>query len=87
LALILNRRIAHLENPKAGYAPFYIVEILFYNVEDLKDVRRQLETVWKDQTWADIRRTRHIGNFSRWKDHHAYQQAFERLLRDLKAEG
>lgn len=41
-----------------------------------------------DQAWAaDIRRTRHIGNFSRWKDHDAYQQAFERLLRDLKAEG
>jgi hypothetical protein len=41
-----------------------------------------------DQAWAaDIRRTRHIGDFSRWKVHDAYQQAFERLLRDLKAEG
>jgi hypothetical protein len=41
-----------------------------------------------NQPWAaDIRRTRHIGDFSRWKDHDAYQQAFERLLRDLKAEG
>lgn len=41
-----------------------------------------------DQPWTvDIRRTRHIGDFSRWKDHDAYQQAFERLLRDLKAEG
>ncbi|MBL1138351.1 MAG: toll/interleukin-1 receptor domain-containing protein [Chloroflexi bacterium] len=39
------------------------------------------------QAWAaDIRRTRHIGDFSRWKDHEAYQQAFERLLRDLQAE-
>ena len=37
-----------------------------------------------NQAWAaDIRRTRHIGDFSRWKDHDAYQQAFERLLRDL----
>jgi uncharacterized protein YjbI with pentapeptide repeats len=47
------------------------------------------ETVMEtDQAWAaDIRRARHIGDFSRWKDHHAYQQAFERLLRDLKAEG
>lgn len=36
---------------------------------------------------AEIRRTRQIGDFSRWKDHDAYQQAFERLLRDLKAEG
>jgi hypothetical protein len=41
-----------------------------------------------DQAWAaDIRRTRHIGDFSRWKEHDAYQKAFERLLRDLKAEG
>jgi hypothetical protein len=40
-----------------------------------------------DQAWAgDIRRTRHIGDFTRWKDHDAYQQAFQRLLRDLKAE-
>lgn len=41
-----------------------------------------------DQAWAaKLRRSRHIGNFSRWKDHDAYQQAFKRLLRDLKAEG
>jgi hypothetical protein len=40
-----------------------------------------------NQAWAaDIRHTRHIGDFSRWKDHDAYQQAFERLPRDLKAE-
>jgi uncharacterized protein YjbI with pentapeptide repeats len=39
-----------------------------------------------DQAWAaDVRRTRHIGDFTRWKDHDAYQQAFQRLLRDLKA--
>ena len=39
------------------------------------------------EAWAaDIRRTRHIGNFTYWKDHDAYQQAFQRLLRDLKAE-
>jgi TIR domain/Pentapeptide repeats (8 copies) len=41
-----------------------------------------------DRAWAaDIRRTRHIGDFCRWKDHDAYQMAFDRLLRDLKAEG
>ena len=41
-----------------------------------------------NQPWAaEIRRTRHIGDFSRWRDHDAYQAAFERLLRDLKAEG
>jgi hypothetical protein len=40
------------------------------------------------QAWAtEIRRTRHIGDFSRWEEHDAYQQALERLLQDLKAEG
>jgi hypothetical protein len=40
-----------------------------------------------DQAWAaDIRRTRHIGDFRTWKDHDAYQKAFARLLRDLKAD-
>ena len=36
---------------------------------------------------ADIRRQRHIGDFTQWKEHDAYQQAFTRLLRDLKVEG
>jgi hypothetical protein len=40
-----------------------------------------------DAAWAaDIRRTRHIGDFRNWKDHDSFQKAFERLLRDLKAE-
>lgn len=40
------------------------------------------------QAWAAaIRRTRHIGDFTRWKDHGSYRKAFDRLLRDLKAEG
>jgi TIR domain/Pentapeptide repeats (8 copies) len=34
---------------------------------------------------ADIRRQRHIGDFTQWKEHGTYQQAFARLLRDLKA--
>ena len=34
---------------------------------------------------ADIRRKRHIGDFTKWKDHDAYQVAFQRLLRDLQA--
>jgi hypothetical protein len=34
---------------------------------------------------ALVRRTRHIGDFTRWKDHDAYQAAFARLLMDLKA--
>jgi hypothetical protein len=35
---------------------------------------------------ADIRRMRHITDFTKWKDHSTYQKAFGRLLRDLKAE-
>lgn len=39
-----------------------------------------------DQAWAaDIRRTRHIGDFRDWKNHDSYRKAFDRLLRDLKA--
>lgn len=34
---------------------------------------------------ADVRRTRHIGDFRRWKEHDEYQKAFARLLADLKA--
>ena len=38
------------------------------------------------QAWAaDIRRTRHIGDFRGWKNHDSYQKAFDRLLRDLRA--
>jgi len=28
----------------------------------------------------------HIPDFSNWKDHDSYQQAFQRLVKDLKAE-
>jgi hypothetical protein len=39
-----------------------------------------------DQAWAaDIRRGRHIGDFTDWKNHDSYKKAFDRLLRDLKA--
>jgi hypothetical protein len=48
----------------------------------LDDAVMQTEQAWA----ADIHRTRHIGDFTHWKDHDAYQQAFQRLLRDLKAE-
>ena len=48
----------------------------------LDDAVMQTEEAWA----ADIRRTRHIGDFRRWKDHDPYQQAIQRLLRDLKAE-
>jgi uncharacterized protein YjbI with pentapeptide repeats len=40
-----------------------------------------------NQAWAaSLRRTRHIGDFSHWKNHDSYQKAFDRLLRDLKSE-
>lgn len=37
------------------------------------------------EAWAaDIRRTRHIGDFRGWENPHVYQQALARLLRDLE---
>jgi TIR domain/Pentapeptide repeats (8 copies) len=37
--------------------------------------------------WAsDIRRTRHIGDFRKWKDHDSFQKSLDRLLRDLKGQ-
>ena len=35
---------------------------------------------------ADIKRSRHIGDFRQWKDHDAYAKTLERLLRDLRVE-
>ncbi len=35
---------------------------------------------------ADIRRSRHIGDFTDWKNHDSYKKAFGRLLRDLGKE-
>jgi uncharacterized protein YjbI with pentapeptide repeats len=38
------------------------------------------------RAWATkLRRQRHIGDFTGWKDHDAYQRAFTKLLRGLKA--
>lgn len=40
-----------------------------------------------EEAWAaTIRRTRHIGDFTGWKDHYSYKKAFDRVLRDLKAD-
>lgn len=47
----------------------------------LDDAVMQTRLPWA----ADIRRSRHIGNFTRWKHHDDYQKALNRLLRDLKA--
>jgi hypothetical protein len=35
---------------------------------------------------ALLKNTSNVGDFTRWKDHDSYQKAFDRLLRDLKAE-
>ncbi|HWZ96949.1 MAG TPA: toll/interleukin-1 receptor domain-containing protein [Candidatus Dormibacteraeota bacterium] len=48
----------------------------------LDDAVMEAEEAWA----ADIRRTRHIGDFRKWKEHDEYQKAFGRLMRDLKAE-
>ncbi|MFM7345414.1 MAG: toll/interleukin-1 receptor domain-containing protein [Tagaea sp.] len=38
-----------------------------------------------DIAWAaDVRRTRHTTDFSKWKSHDDYAKVFERLLRDLR---
>lgn len=47
----------------------------------LDDSVMEIKTGWP----ADVRRTRHIGDFRRWKEHDEYQKAFARLLNDLKA--
>ena len=51
-------------------------------------IRIDKAVIEAQQPWAaDIRRSRHIGDFSRWKDHDSYLRGFERLLRDLEAKG
>ena len=46
------------------------------------------ETVMEaSASWAaDIRRARHIGDFSEWENHHRYKLAFAKLLQDLQRE-
>lgn len=46
----------------------------------LDDAVMQTTRAWA----ATLRRTRHIGDFTQWTEPEAYQQAFERLLKDLK---
>ncbi|MBZ5509036.1 MAG: TIR domain-containing protein [Acidobacteriia bacterium] len=48
----------------------------------LDDAVKQTKQAWA----ADIRRTRHISDFRSWQNHDSYKKAFDRLLRDLKAE-
>ncbi len=54
--------------------------------EILLPVRLDESVMQTTQAWAaKLRRTRHIGDFTNWADPQAYQRAFERLMRDLKA--
>lgn len=48
----------------------------------LDDTVIESSTAWA----AQIKNTRHIGDFREWKNHDDYQRAFKRLLRDLKSE-
>lgn len=48
-------------------------------------IRLDAAVMQTEQSWAaTLRRTRHIGDFSKWTDPQKYQGAFTRLLRDLK---
>ncbi|MGA7412436.1 MAG: hypothetical protein WBW33_18300, partial [Bryobacteraceae bacterium] len=39
-----------------------------------------------NQAWAaDIRRRRHVADFTGWRDHDSYVKGLNRLLRDLKS--
>lgn len=48
----------------------------------LDDAVMEAQEAWA----ADIRRTRHIGDFRNWKNHNSYKKSFDRLLRDLRSE-
>ena len=48
----------------------------------IDDAVMEIKTGWP----ALLRNTRNIGDFTDWKDHDSYRKAFDRLLRDLKAE-
>lgn len=48
----------------------------------LDDANLESRTGWA----ADIKRPRHIGDFTGWKDHDSYQKSFDRLLRDLRVD-
>jgi hypothetical protein len=49
-------------------------------------IRLDNEVMRSEIAWAGIiRNSRHIGDFRGWKEHDKYQEAFNRLLRDLKA--
>lgn len=49
-------------------------------------VRIDVSIMDTDKAWASmLRRERHIGDLTKWKDQDEYQKPFERLIRDLEA--
>jgi hypothetical protein len=54
---------------------------------DLLSIGEYTLRKWGETQAADIRRTRHIGDFRKWKDHDSFQKSLDRLLRDLKSQG
>jgi hypothetical protein len=48
----------------------------------IDDAVMEIKSGWP----ALLKNTRNVGDFTDWKDHDSYQRAFDRLLRDLKAE-
>jgi hypothetical protein len=48
----------------------------------IDDTVMEIKSGWP----ALLKNTRNVGDFTNWKDHDSYQRAFDRLLRDLKAE-
>ncbi len=58
-------------------------------LQTVVDMLLETATVWEDpqhfRPEHEVTVSRHIGDFTGWKDHDAYQGAFARLLRDLRA--
>ncbi|MFZ1465873.1 MAG: TIR domain-containing protein [Anaerolineae bacterium] len=51
-------------------------------------IRLDDDVMQTDQAWAsDIRRIRHIGDFTHWNEPTSYQHGLQRLLRDLRVDG
>ena len=46
-------------------------------------IRLDNSVIDTNEAWATKLRARNIGDFTRWKEHGAYQKSFERVLRDL----
>jgi hypothetical protein len=52
--------------------------------KSLSPVRVDDAVMETPEPWArKLRDQRNVGDFRRWKDHDAYKQSFERVLRDL----